>query len=220
MTMKRHFDDDLQAMRSRLLEMGAACEEMVQYALKLLAERSSQYMDEVRRREDIVNRLHVEVDEQCLQLIARYQPAAGDLRMIAAALKINSDLERIGDQAVNIAENGMFFIAQPHMMLFHVPRMAELACSMLKDSLDAFSRKDVEKARAVLRKDDEEDELKGRVFKELMALMQSDPSTIQRGLDIILIARNLERIADHATNIAEDVIFMVAGRDVRHGAGR
>ncbi|MFA6028913.1 MAG: phosphate signaling complex protein PhoU [Elusimicrobiota bacterium] len=219
MTTKKRFDDDLGAARARLLEMGAACEEMVHYAVKVLTERDPSRIDEVRRREELVNRLHVEVDERCLQLLALYQPAAGDLRTIAAALKISTDLERIGDQAMNIAETGLFFLEQPRMRLFDIPRMAELAAAMLKDGLDAFTRGDVEKARAVLQRDDEEDALKSRVFNELMQLMQADASTIQRGIDIILVARNLERIADHATNIAEDVIFMVAGKDIRHGAG-
>ena len=144
------------------------------------------------------------------------QPAAGDLRLIAAAIKFNSDLERVGDQAVNIAETGVYLCKEPKIKLGDLPRMVEVAAGMLKDSLDAFSRGDVDLARDVIKRDDEEDRLKSQTFNELVHLMQRDSSAIQRGMDIILIARNLERIADHATNIAEDVIFMVLGKDIRH----
>ncbi|MDE2292100.1 MAG: phosphate transport system regulatory protein PhoU, partial [Elusimicrobia bacterium] len=131
---------------------------------------------------------------------------------------VNSDLERIGDQAVNIAETSQHLCRVPAMRLGDIPRMAEVAAGMLKDALDAFQRGDVELARSVIRRDDEEDKLKSETFSELLALMQTDASTIQRALDHILVSRNLERIADHATNIAEDVVFMVLGKDVRHGA--
>ena len=127
-------------------------------------------------------------------------------------------MERIGDQAVNIAETGVYLCRQPRIRLYDIPRMVELAASMLKDALDAFSRKDVELARDVIRRDDEEDRLKSRTFNELIQLMQADASTIQRAMDIILVARNLERVADHATNVAEDVIFMVLAKDIRHRA--
>ena len=216
MPMKRHFDEDLDALRGRLLRMGSLCEEMIQYAVKLVAERKESLLDEVRKREDEVNNLHIEIDDRAIKLLALHQPAAGDLRLIAAAIKINSDLERVGDQAVNIAETGVYLCREPKMRLYDVPRMMELASSMLKDSLDAFARKDVELARQVIKKDDEEDRLKSQTFNELVQLMQSDASTIQRAMDVILIARNLERVADHATNIAEDVIFMVLAQDIRH----
>jgi phosphate transport system protein len=175
-------------------------------------------LSEIGSDEDRVNQLHIEIDDLCLRLIALHQPAAGDLRLIAAALKINSDLERIADQAVNIAETSSFLSRAPKMHLGDIPRMVELAVSMVKDALDAFARRDVDLARDVIARDDEEDQLKSQTFNELIQLMQSDASTIQRGMDIILIARNLERIADHATNIAEDVVFMVLGKDIRHGA--
>ncbi|MBI5630069.1 MAG: phosphate signaling complex protein PhoU [Elusimicrobia bacterium] len=218
MTLKRHFDEDLEGLRASLLEMGSLCEEMIHYAVKELTERQESYAQDVLRGEEKVNRLHIEIDELCLRLIALHQPAAGDLRLIAAALKINSDLERIGDQAVNISETAAYLCRLPKIKPGDIPRMVELAVEMLKDSLDAFSRRDVELARSVIGRDDEEDRLKSQTFNELVALMQSDASTIQRALDVILIARNLERIADHATNIAEDVIFMVLGKDIRHHA--
>ena len=214
--MKRHFDADLDDLRGRLLRMGSLCEEMVQYAVKLVVERDEKHLAPVQDWERQVNALHIEIDDVCLRLIALHQPAAGDLRLLAAALKINSDLERVGDQAVNIAETGVYLCKEPKIKLGDIPRMVEVAAGMLKDALDAFSRGDVELARDVIRRDDEEDRLKSQTFNELVHLMQRDASAIQRGMDIILIARNLERIADHATNVAEDVIFMVLGKDIRH----
>jgi len=198
--------------------MGALAEEMIHYAAKVLSERDESYVAEVKRKEDQVNNLHIEIDDRCLKLLALNQPAAGDLRLIAAAIKINSDLERVADQAVNIAESGTYLCRLPRIKLYDIPRMVELAAAMLKDSLDAFARGDVELARSVIRRDDEEDRLKSEMFNELVQLMQSDASTIQRAMDIILISRNLERIADHATNVAEDVIFMVLAKDIRHHA--
>ena len=177
-------------------------------------------MAAVQEWESQVNILHIEIDEICLKLIALHQPAANDLRFLAAALKINSDLERVGDQAVNIAETATYLIKEPRIKLGDIPRMVEVAVGMLKDSLDAFSRGDVELAKDVIHRDDEEDRLKSQTFNELVQLMQSDASTIQRGMDVILIARNLERVADHATNIAEDVVFMVVGKDIRHPGSR
>jgi phosphate transport system protein len=216
--MKRHFDTDLDGLRGRLLRMGSLCEEMVQYAVKVIVERDEKHLTHVENCERQVNALHIEIDDVCLRLIALHQPAASDLRLLAAALKINSDLERVGDQAVNIAETGVYLCKEPAMKLGDIPRMVEVAAGMLKDALDAFSRGDVELARDVIRRDDEEDRLKSQTFNELVTLMQRDASAIQRGMDIILIARNLERIADHATNVAEDVIFMVLGKDIRHSA--
>jgi len=216
-SVERHFDRDLDGLREAILRMGGLCEGMIHSAVKLVIESDPSLLPGITEREDRVNGLHLEIDELCLNLLALHSPAAGDLRLVAAALKVNSDLERIGDQAVNVAETGCFLSNLPQMKLGDVPRMAELAVAMLKDSLDAFAKKDVELAKSVIRRDDEEDRLKSQTFNELRSLMQSDASTIQRALDMILISRNLERIADHATNIAEDVIFMVLGQDIRHG---
>lgn len=220
MTIKRQFDADLDHLRGLILRMGGLCEEMIQYAVKLVVERDESYLGDVQGWENEVNRLHIEIDDVALKLIALHQPAAGDLRLIAAAIKINSDLERIGDQAVNIAETGVFLCKEPKIKLGDIPRMVEVAAGMVKDALDAFSRGDVALARDVIKRDDEEDRLKSQTFNELVHLMQRDASAIQRGMDIILIARNLERVADHATNIAEDVVFMTLGKDIRHGAER
>ena len=173
---------------------------------------------EVAQREQEVNQLQVEIDEHCLKLLALYQPAAIDLRFITAAMKIISDLERIADQAVNISETSKILLGQVQLKerLFHIPRMAEVAMIMVKESLDAFVNRDVAMAENVLKEDDEEDTLKSKTFNELLALMKKDNTIVHQCLDLILISRNLERIGDHATNIAEDVIFMVLGKDIRH----
>ncbi|HAM36649.1 MAG TPA: phosphate transport system regulatory protein PhoU [Elusimicrobia bacterium] len=218
--MHRHFEEVEGELKNQILSMGSLVEDMIHSAIQGLAERKNEPLQKVAQNEEQVNRLHIDVDNRCLNLIALHQPTATDLRFIIAAIKINSDLERIGDQAVNISQTTGFLLAQPQLerKLLDIPRMAELAQSMLKDSLDAFVRKDVPLARTVLDRDAEEDQLKSESFNELMQLMQSDSSTIQRALGLILISRNLERIADHATNIAEDVIFMALGKDIRHHA--
>ena len=216
----RHFEEVEDELRNRLLQMGSLVEQMINLAAKALLERKDEPIKKVYENERLVNQLHIEIDDRCVKLIALHQPAASDLRFIIACVKINSDLERVGDQAVNIAQNTEIMLGQPQLdrKLLDIPRMTDLAKGMLKDSLDAFVKKDVDLARAVLRRDSEEDKLKSEAFHELMQLMQSDSSTIQRALCLILIARNLERIADHATNIAEDVIFMALGKDIRHHA--
>jgi phosphate transport system protein len=152
-------------------------------------------------------------------MIALHQPIATDLRFITAAMKINSDLERIADQAVNISQTTEYLLEEPALKpLIDVPRMAHIASEMLKDALDSFVNRDENLARSVLVRDDEVDDLKEQVFRELLTYMISDASTIKRAIALILISRNLERIADHATNIAEDVVFVVAGKDIRHRA--
>mgnify|MGYP001604625878 CR=1 len=216
--MHRHFEEVEGELKNQLLSMGSLAEEMIHSAIQGLVERKKEPLLKVAHNEDQVNSLHIDVDNRCLNLIALHQPAAADLRFIIAAIKINSDLERIGDQAVNISQTTALLLEHPQLerKLLDIPRMAELAQSMLKDSLDSFVKKDVGLARTVLARDCEEDRMKSEAFNELMQLMQSDASTIQRALGLILIARNLERIADHATNIAEDVIFMTLGKDIRH----
>jgi len=216
--MHRHFEEAENETKVRLLYMGGLVENMIELSIKGLTERKKELFEGVYARESETNRLHLELDDRCIKLIALHQPAGSDLRFIVACIKINSDLERIGDQAVNIAQNSAILLEHPLLEknLLDIPRMAELARAMLKDSLDAFVNKDVNLAQSVLKRDAEEDKLKSEAFHELMQIMQSDSSTIQRALCLILIARNLERIADHATNIAEDVIFMALGKDIRH----
>jgi phosphate transport system protein len=215
---RHHFEDELQALKNRLLAMGALVEDRVHRAVRSLIDRRMDEADEVIASDQEVNELHIEIDDRCLRLLATQTPLASDLRLITSAMKINSDLERIGDQAVNVAENVVKILPHPPLKpLIDIPRMAEIAEKMTRDSLDAFVRKDPGLARDVLKRDDEVDQLKDQVFRELLTYMMADPGTIQRALSLILISRNIERIADHATNIAEDVIFLVEAKDVRHG---
>ena len=215
----RHFQEELDAMQSRLLEMGGLAEERVRAAIDGLSTRDAAVIDSVTHGDEPVNRLHIEVDERCFRLLALYQPMATDLRAIVAAVKINSDLERVGDLAVNIAEAATRYVRHaPVKKLIDIPRMAHIAQSMLRDALDAYVRRDTVLAQNVLNEDDQLDALKTQVFRELLTYMLQDPTTVEPALDLILISRHLERIGDHATNIGEDVIFMVSARDVRHAS--
>ncbi len=214
---RHHFEEELQALKNRLLTMGALVEERVHQAVRSLIDRRLDEAEAVIAADKEVNDLQIDIDDRCLKLLATQSPLAIDLRLITAAMKINADLERIGDQAVNVAENVIKLLPQPPLKpLIDIPRMAELAQQMTRDALDAFVKKDPALARDVLRRDDEVDSLKDQVFRELLTYMMADPGTIQRALSLILISRNIERIADHATNIAEDVIFLVEAKDVRH----
>jgi len=219
--MQRHFETVEEELKTRLLHMGALAEEMIELACSALLESKKDPIAKVRENEKLVNELHIEVDDRCLKLLALPQPIAADLRFIIACVKINSDLERIGDQAVNIAETTEAGFDSPQLdkKLLDIPRMTEVAKAMLKDSLSALVNKDILLAKAVIQRDEEEDRLKSEAFYELMQIMRADSSAIQRAMGLVLITRNLERIADHATNIAEDVIFMVLGKDIRHGTG-
>jgi phosphate transport system protein len=213
----RHFQEELDAMQARLLEMGGLAEERVRVAVHGLMTRDVVLVDHIVAGDEPLNQLHVEIDDRCFRLLALYQPMATDLRAIVAAVKINSDLERVGDLAVNIAEAARRYVDHPPVkQLIDIPRMGTVAQTMLRDALDAYVRRDIDLARAVLNADDELDALKTQVFRELLTYMLQDPATIQPSLDLILVSRHLERIGDHATNIGEDVIFMVSAQDVRH----
>ena len=215
----RHFQEELQLLQERLLEMGGLAEERVRAAVEALASRDMGAIDAVLRGDEPINELHIEIDKRCFQLLALHQPMAVDLRAIVAAVKINTDLERVGDLAVNIAEAGKRYSLHPPVKkLIDIPHMGIVAQSMLRDSLDAFVRRDVVLAQHVLDEDDILDGLKTQIFRELLTFMLQDPGTVEPSIDLILISRHLERIGDHATNIAEDVIFMVSARDVRHQA--
>ena len=216
----RHFQDELEQLKTRLLEMGGIAEEQVRTAVKGLVDRDHGLIDQVLVGDDPLNSLHIEIDSRCFTLLALYQPMAADLRTIVAAVKINTDLERVGDLAVNIAEAARRYVAHaPVKKLIDIPRMATIAQTMLRDALDAFVRRDTELAQRVLNEDDRLDSLKTQIFRELLTYMLQDTGTIEPALDLILISRHLERIGDHATNVAEDVIFIVSARDVRHHAG-
>jgi phosphate transport system protein len=216
---RHHFQQELGSLKERLLAMGGLAEDRVRTAMQGLVDRDGALIDEVLNGDMPLNELHIEIDEQCLKLLALHSPMAADLRAVMAAIKINSDLERVGDMAVNIAEAARRYASHPPVKkLIDIPRMASTAQSMLRDALDSYVRGDMELAQAVLDEDDVLDSLKTQVFRELLTYMLQDPSTIEPALDLILISRHLERIGDHATNVAEDVIFMVSGRDVRHHA--
>jgi phosphate transport system protein len=215
----RHFQEELETLKARLLEMGGLAEDRLQAAVRGLVERDMAVIERVLGGDQAINALHIEVDDRCFKLLALHQPMAVDLRVIVAAVKINTDLERVGDLAVNIAEAARRYLGHPPVKeLIDIPRMAVIAQHMLRDALDAFVRKDTALARDVLDRDDELDSLKTQVFRELLTHMLGNQATIEPSLDLILVSRHLERTGDHATNIAEDVIFMVSARDVRHQA--
>ena len=197
--------------------MGGLVEDQIRRVMRALIERDDVLAQEVIDRDRRVNAFDVEVDERCVNLLALHQPAAGDLRIITTAMKIITDLERIGDQAVNIAQHALELDQEPQLKPYiDLPRMAERAQTMVKDSLDAFVSRDTELARRVCGADAEVDDLKEQLFRELLTYMMQDPRTIPRAIRLILISRSLERMADHATNIAEMVIYMVDGKMVRH----
>lgn len=213
----RHFQEELGQLQARLLAMGGLAEDQVRRAVAALATRDASAIDHVLAGDEPINDLHIEVDDRCFKLLALHQPMAADLRAIVAAVKINTDLERVGDLAVNIAEAAKRYLRHaPVKPLLDIPRMGDIAQRMLRDALDAFVRRDTALAEAVLAADDELDALKSQIFRELLTYMMQDGSTIEPALDLVLVSRHLERIGDHATNIAEDVIFLVSARDVRH----
>jgi phosphate transport system protein len=213
----RHFQEELEALQGRLLEMGGLAEERVSAAVQSLVGRNIDAIERVLYGDEPINALHVEIDNRCFKLLALHQPMATDLRAIVAAVKINTDLERVGDLAVNIAEAAKRYATHPPVKkLIDIPQMGDIAQEMLHDALDAFVRRDTKLAQQVLNEDDRLDGLKTQIFRELLDYMLRDPVTVEPALDLILVSRHLERIGDHATNIAEDVIFMVSALDVRH----
>jgi phosphate transport system protein len=214
-----HFQEELDQLKTRLLEMGGLAEDRVRSSVQALVERDAPLVERVLVGDGPINQLHIEIDSRCFKLLALHQPMAVDLRAIVSAVKINTDLERVGDLAINIAEAARRYMRHPPVKeLIDIPRMADIAQRMLRDALDAYVRRDIPLAQAVLDEDDRLDALKSQVFRELLTYMLQDTTTIEPSLDLILISRHLERIGDHATNIAEDVIFMVSARDVRHHA--
>ena len=214
--MERRFEGELQTLRQRLLAMGSLAETMIHKGVKALVDREEALVQAVLAHEEEMDLLCIEIDDRCFTLLALRQPMASDLRFLVAGIKINSDLERIGDQAVSIALRARSLITQPLLKpLIDIPRMASLAQGMVQQSLDAFVQRDPDLARRVIESDDVVDNLRDQVFRELLTYMMGDPTTVPRALNLILISRHLERIADHATHIAEDVIYIVRGEDVR-----
>lgn len=215
--MERRFDEELNRLNERLLHMARQVEESVALSVRGLKERQEELAREVLAREPGINLLEIEIDELCMKLLALRQPVASDLRFITSAMKIAGELERMGDLAVNIAEVSLELLKVPLLKpLIDIPRMASIAQGMAKDAITAFVRRDEKLARAVCERDDEVDSLNDQIFRELLTYMISDPSTINRAVGLILVGRHLERIADHATNIGEDVIYLVLGKTIKH----
>jgi phosphate transport system protein len=215
----RHFLEELEDLQKKLLEMGGVVEFAIRQSVHALVDRDEAAAQDVLRSEARINQMEIEIDDFAVRLLARHQPMAKDLRFLTAAIKINNDLERMGDLAVNIVERALSLIRQPPVKpLIDIPQMSKLVDSMVRNCLDAFVKRDGQMARGVLLSDDAVDDLRDVIYEELVGFMKRDPSTISRSLDLIFVARNLERIADHATNIAEDVLFLAQGIDVRHHA--
>jgi len=215
----RHFIHELDELQNRLLEMGGLVESSIHESVLALTERRVRRTDTVWSNETRINRLEIEIDELATRLLALQQPIAGDLRFITAAIKINTDLERMGDLAVNIAQRALTLIEEPAANApVDIHKMAVLAQQMVRKCLDAFVRRDPDLAREVLLSDDEVDGLRTSIYRGSIEFMKQDPAMIAEGVDLILISRHLERIADHATNIAENTLFLVKGIDVRHQA--
>ena len=213
----RAYESQLGKLRSCLLEMGGLVEDQIAQAIRSLTERDPVLARSIVERDHTVNRLDVEIDELSMKLIALHQPAARDLRLITTALKITTDLERIGDLATHIAERAIELAAEPPVKPYiDIPRMAELASSMVHRSLDAFVREDVDLALEVCGSDDTIDRLHDQLFRELLSFMVDDPKAISRTMRLLFVSKYLERIGDHATNIAEMVIFLVKGTSIRH----
>jgi phosphate transport system protein len=197
--------------------MGGLVEDQIQKAVSSLVERDSKLAETIIQRDHEVNRLDVEIDDLCIQLLALHQPAARDLRFITTALKITTDLERIGDMAVNICERALELNEEPLLKPYiDIPRMARISEKMIRESLDAFVREDTSLALKVCKEDQEVDDLNSQIFRETISFMIEDPHTINRAMKISSISKYLERIGDHATNIAEMVVFMVKGKSIRH----
>ncbi len=215
----RHFHDELSQVKVRLLTMSSEAEAAVQLAVEALLERSSEKAERVIKGDRVIDKMEVEVEEQCLSLLALQQPMAKDLRLLVAGIKIANDLERVGDHAVNIAQSADRLAKHrpitPEPEIFE---MARLAREMLSDALEAFVRDDANAGREICRRDDKVDALNRSMFRILLTHMMEDPHSIGSGLELLLVSRNLERIADLATNVGEDVVFLVEGKSIKHHA--
>lgn len=213
----RQYEVELRGLRTGLITMGGLVESQIADAIEALIERDTERARATIARDADVNRMDVENDELAVRLLALHQPAASDLRFITTSLKITTDLERIGDNAVNICERALELSQEPQLKPYiDIPRMAAIAQSMVKDSVDAFMRDDTDLAAGVIERDDEVDALNYQIYRELLSYMVEDPGMISRATRILFVSKNLERVADHATNIAEMVVYMVKGRTIRH----
>ncbi len=217
--MKRHFEQELESLKTTLIKMASVAEEAVRLSIKACLEHDLELAKRVIDNEDRMNVMEIEIDNAIIDLLALQQPVAIDLRLILAAQKINNDLERIGDHAVNIAESAMMFAERKESApLLEIPRMSEIAELMLRDAIDSFIHQDPELSTEVLQKDDMIDQMNVRLVQEVVQKMKTDMKSVDWGIDIIRVSRNLERIADLATNIAEEVIFVLQARVVKHQA--
>jgi phosphate transport system protein len=210
-------EEEISKLKKMLFEMATSVEEMIAKSIKALKDRNMIMAEEVIKSDAKINEMEIEIDNQCIKILALYHPEAEDLRMVSMIMKINNDLERIGDHAVNIAEKTIYLADKPPVKpLIDIPKMADKAIKMLQESLDAFVNKDAQLAIDVCKKDDEVDALEPQIVRELVTYMIADPQTIDRSLTLILIAREIERVADLATNIAEDTYYIVSGKSLKH----
>jgi phosphate transport system protein len=217
--MPRHFEQELQELNERVLWMASLSERAVHDATHSVLDSDENLAHAVLEQENVINDMQIEVDDRIVQLVAQVQPMATDLRFLLALGRINSDLERIGDQAVNIAQSGLRILRHPRVKPYvDLPRMSELAEGMVRDSIRALIDRNIEMAQAVLTRDEQVDALRDQIFREMLTYMMENSAVVFSSFELILMAKNLERIGDHATNIAEDVIYIVQGRDVRHNA--
>lgn len=217
--MQRHFEKELESLQTTLIKMGSAAEEALRMSIKSLLDGTQELAETVINGDERINSLEVEIDNAIVDLLALQQPVAVDLRLILAAQKINNDLERIGDHAVNIAQSAIPLAKrQPHESLLDLPKMAEIVQQMVRDSLDGFIHREVSLGTKVLEQDDMIDDMNKSMTRQVIQLMKTDQKTIETGLDLIRVSRNLERVADLATNIAEEVIFIAQARVVKHNA--
>ena len=215
----RHFVEELEQLKTKLLEMSSLVEAAIQRSISAVIHKDRSAAEEVFRNEARINDIEIEIDEFAINLLALQQPMAADLRLIVAALKINTDLERMGDLSVSIAQRARSLMEEPVIKpMIDIPHIAGLVQSMVRKALDAFVNRDADLARSVLASDDAVDSLRTACYHELVSFMEKDPQNIKQALDLLAITRNLERIADHSTNVAEDVLFLVKGVDVRHHA--
>ena len=215
--MTRKFDEQLADLKARVIEMGNTAQTMMQQAIQALVDRDEKRIKEVLDNEVKMDRMQVEIDDEAIHLMLLQSPVALDLRFVLMVVRINTELERVGDLCVNMCENVQLLLAEPPLKpLIDLPKMAEVSSRMLRESLQAFRDSTPEKAYAVLKMDDQVDALNDQIFRELLTYMISDTRSITRSLSLILLSRDLERIADHATNIAEEVVYLVRGEDIRH----
>lgn len=217
--MHRHFDEQIAALNQQLLLMSGHAESIIRKAVESLMRRDPALADQVFADDKVIDRMEIDIEEACIQLLALQQPLARDLRLITSALKISNDLERVGDHAVNIAGCAKELVGKPPVRpLADLPELSDKAIAMLRDALDAFVRRDPEAARLLVRRDDEVDDLHRRMFADLMGRMIADPQQVDRSMTFVLVGRNLERIGDLATNIAEEVVFIAEARIIKHHA--